>query len=139
MSLSGPLRDIFGREACCHRRGAHRHSSRGGQRGDRRKTSTVKRQFDRSKYLNNPRTLTDEQYAARLQVAREKAQQARPSVFWLRATASLTLTLLMGALVDWLADWSTLRTAIVVVTCMVASGVLHVLTWRYLKRLPRSL
>jgi hypothetical protein len=94
-----------------------------------------KRQFDRSKYLNNPRALTGEQHA-RLQLAREKARRLRPSVFWLRAAAWLTLDLLVLALVGLLADWSILRTGLLVVVCVILWAAVNILAWRDMRRGP---
>ena len=95
------------------------------------------RQFDRSKYLNDPRALTGEQLA-RLQLAREKARQMRPSVFWLRAATSLMLGVLIVALVGWLADWSALRTGIVIFASMILWAAVKILAWREMTRAPGS-
>ena len=97
----------------------------------------AKRQFDRSKYLNNPNSLTDEQHA-RLQLAREEAGRMRPAVFWLRAAASLTVSILIAALVGWLADWSTLRTGGVIAACLIVWAAVNVLIRWYLTRRPHS-
>ena len=98
-----------------------------------------KRQFDRSKYLNDPRrTLTDEQYAARMELARARARRMRPSEFWLRTAASFALALLLGGVIGWLGGWSLLHTAITIGAALVVWAAASILTWRYLKRLRQS-
>lgn len=47
-----------------------------------------------------------------MELARERALRMRPSELWLRAAASLAMTLLVCGAVGWLADWSMLQTGI---------------------------
>ena len=98
----------------------------------------VKRQFDRSKYLNNPRAMTPAE-EARLEAARDRWLRMSPQAFWLRAAGGLAVSVLACAALGWLFDWPLLRTVVWIGVATIAAVAGNLFAFRRYTRGRRSL